>query len=139
MESTAFSYDTLTINEGHGLDGFNSLGLSGTKRVLFTMQSQAYMPWNFIGFRFGPFFACTLGMLGNSSSGFKNSKVYSQVALGVLIKNESLVLNSFQISIAFYPSIPGMGQNIFKPNSFQTTDFGLRDFEISKPGIVAFQ
>jgi len=134
-----FSYDTLTINEGHGLDGFNSLGLSGTKRVLFTMQSQAYMPWNFIGFRFGPFFACTLGMLGNSSSGFKNSKVYSQVALGVLIKNESLVLNSFQISIAFYPSIPGMGQNIFKPNSFQTTDFGLRDFEISKPGIVAFQ
>ncbi len=134
-----FSYDSLTINEGYGMNGFNSLGLSGTRRILFTMQTQSYMPWSFIGFRFGPFLACTFGMLGNSSKGFKSSKLYSQIGLGVLIKNESLVLNAFQISIAFYPSIPGMGQNVFKPNSFQTTDFRFRDFEVGKPGIVAFQ
>ncbi len=134
-----FTYDSLTINEGYGMNGFNSLGLSGTKRILFTMQTQSYMPWNFIGFRFGPFLSCTFGMLGDSFKGFKNSKLYSQIGLGVLIKNESLVLNAFQISIAFYPSIPGVGQNVFKSNSFQTTDFRFRDFEVGKPGIVAFQ
>ena len=122
-----------------GLDGFNSLGLSGTRRLLLSLQTQAYAPWNFIGFRFGPFATFTFGMLGNSSSGFKNSKVYSQIGVGILIKNENLVLNAFQLSIAFYPSIPGMGQNVFKTNSFQTTDFGFRDFEIRKPGIVVFQ
>jgi len=134
-----FSYDSLTINEGYGLDGFNSLGLSGTRRLLLTIQTQAYAPWNFIGFRFGPFLTYTLGMLGNSSSGFKNSKVYSLIGLGVLIKNENLVLNAFQISLTFYPVIPGNGRNIFKPNSYQTSDFNLRDFEIGKPGTVAFQ
>ena len=134
-----FSYDTLTINDGYGLDGFNSLGLSGTRRLLLSLQTQAYTPWNFIGFRFGPFATFTFGMLGDSHTGFTNSKVYSQIGVGILIKNENLILNAFQISIAFYPSIPGMGQNVFKPNSFQTTDFGFRDFEIGKPGIVLFQ
>jgi hypothetical protein len=106
---------------------------------LFTVQTQSYAPWNFIGFRFGPFITYSLGMLGNSSSGFRNSKVYSQIGLGVLIKNENLVLNAFQISITFYPVIPGNGQNIFKTNSYQTTDFGFRDFEIGKPGTVTYQ
>ena len=77
-------------------------------------------------------------MLGNAAEGFKNSKVYSQIGLGVLIKNDNLVFSSFQISISFYPAIPGIGQDIFKMNSFRTTDFGFRDFEIGKPGEVIY-
>jgi len=134
-----FSYDSLTINQGNGLDGFNSSGLSGTRRILFTLQTQSYAPWNLIGFRFGPFLTYTIGMLGDASTGFSKSKVYSQIGFGVLIKNENLVFNAFQISIAFYPSIPGVGQNVFKTNSFRTTDFGFKDFEIGKPGIVVYQ
>jgi hypothetical protein len=133
------SYDSLTLNEGYGLDGFNSSVLSGTKRLLFTLQTQSYAPWNFIGFRFGPFLIYSAGILGNSSTGFKNSKVYSQFGFGVLIKNEYMVLNTFQISIAFYPLIPGNGQDIFEINSFKTTDFGFKDFEIGKPAIVIYQ
>jgi hypothetical protein len=78
-------------------------------------------------------------MLGNASSGFKNSKIYSQIGVGVLIKNENLILNAFQISISFYPVIPGYGTNVLKTNSFRTSDFGFRDFEIGKPGIVLYQ
>lgn len=134
-----FSGDSLTINDGYGLDGFNSVNLKGTSRLLFTVQTQAYSPVNLIGFRFAPFVTYSLGMLGNSEIGFQNSKVYSQIGLGVLIKNENLVLNTFQLSIAFYPSIPGKGQDIFKINAFRTTDFGFRDFEIGKPAIVLYE
>jgi len=134
-----FSYDTLTLNDGRGIDGFNSRGFSGTNRFLFMLQTQSYAPWNFIGFRFGPFLVCSLGMLGDAISGFKKQKLYSQIGFGVLIKNENLVFNTFQISISFYPIIPGAGQNIFKMNSFSTTDFGFRDFEIGKPDIVMYR
>jgi hypothetical protein len=134
-----FASDSLTINDSYGLDGFNSTSLSGTSRLLLTIQTQSYAPWNFIGFRFGPYLNLSFGMLGNSETGFKNGKVYSQIGLGVLIKNENLVINTFQISIAFYPLIPGKGQNVFKMNSFRTTDFGFRDFEIGKPATVVFQ
>lgn len=134
-----FSNDSLTINDGYGLDGFNSPSLSGTSRMLFTMQTQAYSPWDFIGFRFGPYLICSFGMLGDQANGFKNSKVYSQFGLGVLIKNENLVMNTFQLSIAFYPSIPGKGQGIFKLNPFETADFGFSDFETGKPSTIIFQ
>ncbi|MFO7658693.1 MAG: hypothetical protein R6W78_16660 [Bacteroidales bacterium] len=134
-----FYSDSLTINDGYGLDGFNSPVLSGTSRLLLTLQTQAYTPWNFIGFRFGPYLILSLGMLADQLTGFINSNVYSQIGLGVLIKNENLVFKTFHISFAFYPVIPGKGQNILKVNSFKTNDFGLRDFEIGKPATMVFQ
>lgn len=134
-----FANDSLTLNDSHGLDGFNSSSLSGTSRILFTLQTQSYIPWSFIGFHFGPYLICSLGMLGDAETGFRNSKVYSHIGLGILIKNEHLVFKTFQISISFYPLIPGKGQNVFKVNSFRTTDFGFKDFEIGKPAILVFQ
>jgi len=131
--------DRLTINDGYGLTGFNSAGLTGSRRMLFTVQTQSYAPWNFLGFKFGPYLNFSLGMLGESGSGFKNSKAYTQFGIGTLIKNEFFVLNTFQISIAFYPSIPGDGNNVFRTNPLKTNDFGFRDFEIGKPSIRTFE
>jgi hypothetical protein len=133
------NYDSLTINNEYGLRGFNSLVLSGNSRLLFTSQTQSYAPWNFIGFHFGPYLNFSLGMLGHAKNGFRDSKLYSQIGLGVLIKNDNLVMNAFQLSISFYPVIPGKGTNILKINPFQTTDFGFHDFEIGKPEMVEFR
>ncbi|HLO59793.1 MAG TPA: hypothetical protein VK179_13680 [Bacteroidales bacterium] len=131
--------DSVTLNDGYGMDGFNSPSLSGTSRLLFTLQTQSYAPWNLIGFHFGPFLILSLGMLGDEETRFRNKKVYSQIALGVLIKNENLIISTFQLSLAWYPMIPGKGQNILKMNTFKTTDFNFRDFEIEKPAVVGFQ
>jgi hypothetical protein len=121
------------------MDGFNSPTLSGTTRLLFTFQTQSYAPWNLIGFNFGPFLILSLGMLGDPVTGLRNSKIYSQIALGVLIRNKNLIISSFQLSFAYYPSIPGKGRDIFKMNSFKTTDFEFSDFEIGKPVVQLFQ
>jgi hypothetical protein len=134
-----FSSDSLTLKDGFGLDGFNSTGLSGTNRMLLTLQTQSYAPWNVVGFRFGPFLSYSLGMLADAVTGFKNSRIYSQIGVGVLIKNENLVFSTLQLSISFYPLIPGLGQDIYKINSYKTTDFSFRDFEIGKPTTVLFQ
>ena len=134
-----FPYDSLTLNDGYGLDGFKSPVLSGTKRLLLTLQTQSYAPLSFLGFRFGPYLNCSFGMIGDDAGGFKNSKVYSQLGLGVMINNEHLVYSTFQISFSFYPSIPGIGQGVFKMNSFKTTDYRFRDFEIEKPGEIIYQ
>lgn len=134
-----FTNDGLTLNDGYGLTGFNSKGFSGTKRLLLTFQTQSYAPWDLVGFRFGPFLSLSLGMLGDDAKAFKNSKIYSQIGIGVLIKNVHLVINTFHVSLAFYPSIPGIGHDIFRINSFRTTDFGFTDFVVGKPEVVMFQ
>ncbi|MDY0102714.1 MAG: hypothetical protein RBS07_07220 [Lentimicrobium sp.] len=132
-------YDSLTINNEYGLRGFNSPLLSGNSRILLTSQTQLYAPWDFVGFHFGPYFTFSLGMLGDVEKGFRDSDLYAHIGLGVLIKNENLVMSTFQLTLSFYPEIPGKGFNVFKFNSFQTSDFGFRDFEIGKPATVVFR
>lgn len=134
-----FTSDRLTLNDEYGLVGFNSTTLVGKSRLLLTLQTQSYNPWDFLGFQFGPYFNYSIGMLADDETRFRKSKVYSQIGLGVIIRNENLIFSVFQISLAFYPSIPGVGNNIFKMNSFETTDFGFRDFEIGKPAPVEFR
>ena len=131
--------DSLTINDGFGLDGFNSSTLSGTNRILLSFQTQSYAPWNVLGFKFGPYLRYSIGMLGDANVRFTKSKVYSQIGFGFLIKNESLVFNTFQISISLYPSIPGVGNNVTKVNSFNTKDFGFSDFDLGKPSVIPFE
>jgi hypothetical protein len=103
------------------------------------MQTQSYAPWDLIGFRFGPFFNFTLGILGDEKTGFENRKVYAQIGLGVIIKNDYLVFNTFQLSISFYPVMPGGEPGVFKFNSYRTSEFGFGDFDIGKPATVLFQ
>jgi len=133
------SSDILTINNENGIPGFRSTSLSGTKKLLLTFQTQSYAPWNIIGFRFGPYLTCSLGMLGDEINGFKKSKVYSQLGFGFLIKNDFLVFEIIQISFAYYPSIPGSGNDIFKINPGQTKDFGFQNFELGKPTPVVYR
>jgi hypothetical protein len=133
------SHENITINNENGLRGFSTSALTGTKKIVVTLQTQSYAPWNVLGFRFGPYLIYSLGILGNDGTGFKNSHMYSQFGLGVLIKNEFLVFNHFQASISFYPIIPAEGENIFKINSNSTTDIGFRDFILGKPGTVGYQ
>jgi len=131
----SFPNDSLTINNENGIRGFGST-VSGTKKIVLTLQTQSYAPWNLWGFRFGPYLVCSVGMLNNRTSGFANSQAYTMLGAGTLIRTDYLVLSGFQLSVAYYPVIPGAGYNIFKINAFATTDFGLRDFYLGKPEIV---
>jgi hypothetical protein len=125
-------------DNGAGINGFDS-ALFGTKKFVLSLQTQLYSPWNIIGFRLNPYFNYTAAMLGNESDGFTKSRLFSSIGIGVLINNDYLVFNSFQFSISFYPNIPGQGNNIFKTNSFGTTDFGLQDFDFGKPRTVIYK
>ena len=131
--------DNLTINNENGISGFKSKLLSGSKKIVVTFQTQSYAPWNFIGFRFGPYLVCSLGMLGDNLKGFEKSKIYTLFGFGFLIKNEFLVFKIIQVSFSFYPSIPGEGDNVFKLNQGKSSDIGLQDFEFGKPVPVIYQ
>ena len=146
--------DYLALNEnvpfqgtyGAGFQGSNDAGISGfdsaiygTKKFVLSLQTQLYSPWNIIGFRINPYFNYTAAMLGNENIGLTKSRLFSSIGIGVMINNDYLVFNSFQFSVSFYPDIPGQGNNIFKTNSFGTTDFGLQDFDFGKPRTVIYK
>ncbi len=132
--------DYLTLNEHQqGISGFDTRNLFGTKKWVATFQTQSYSPWDAWGFRLNPFFNYTMGMLGNASEGFNNSRLYSQIGVGVIISNDYLVFSTFQLSFSFYPVIPDQGVSIFKTNALRTDDFGFQDFSINKPKTVHYE
>lgn len=133
------NFDRLTINEANGISGFDSRTLFGTKKILFTFQSQSYSPYSFLGFRLNPYLNYTIGILGDAANGFKKNKAYSQFGVGMIIRNDYLVFSSFQLSLAFYPEIPGNGSDIFLTNAIRTEDFGFQDFEIAKPEPIKYK
>ena len=128
--------DRVTISEENEIPGFKNPLINGTKKIFMEFQTQSYVPGNWHGFHFNPFINMTLGMLGDESDKVFNDKIYSVFSIGVLINNDYLVFNNFQVSFSFYPSIPFEGTNIFKTNNFKNTDYPLLDFEIGEPKIV---
>jgi hypothetical protein len=130
--------DQLTINENYGLSGFNSAEY-GTQKAVLTLQTQVYSPWNIWGFRVNPYFNYSIAMLGTAKKKISESRAYSKIGIGFIINNDYLVFSSFQISLSYYPSIPRVGENVFKTNSFETTDFGFQDFELAKPRTVIYK
>jgi hypothetical protein len=130
--------DKLNINEENGLAGFNS-ALYGTSKMVLSLQTQTYSPHSVLGFRLNPFFNYSIAVLGSPDNAMLRSKPYSKFTLGLLISNDYLVFSSFQLSLSYYPTIPYQGDNVFKTNTFETTDYGLQSFELAKPRIVDYK
>lgn len=131
--------DQLNINNDNGIQGFDSRTLKGTKKILLTLQTQTFSPWNISGFRINPFANVTLGVIGDEQHKLYEGPVYAKFGVGVLLYNDYLIFNSFQISFAYYPNIPDQGYNIFKTNSIQNTDVRLPSFEVGEPLVVPYQ
>lgn len=130
--------DLLTINEDYGIQGFNS-PVYGTQKMVLTFQTQSYAPKQIWGFRLNPFMNYTIAVIGNKNNSIDTNKTYSKIGVGLLIHNDYLVFSSFQLSLSYYPRIPFSGDNIFKTNAFETSDFGFQNFELAKPKIIPFK
>ncbi len=133
-----YAMDKITLNGTYGIDGFDSYELRGTKKVLLNFQVQSYAPYDLLGFRFSPFLSASVGFMGDNHNTFVTKDMYSKIGLGVVISNDYLVFNNFQLSLAFYPNIPGNGQNIFKTNNLRNTNFNLQQFDYGRPELVPY-
>jgi hypothetical protein len=130
--------DQLSINEEYGIQGFKS-AIYGNQKAMLTFQTQTYSPWTVFGFRLNPFFNYTIAMLGNEKTSLRDNQAFSKIGIGFLITNDYLVFRTFQISLAYYPTIPGNGNNVLKTNAFETSDFGFQDFGLGKPRTVIYK
>lgn len=131
--------DFLQLEGDKGLIGFDGPYYYGTQRMVLSGQVQTYSPWNLIGFRFNPYFHYNFGILANESYSLKRSPLYSGFGVGLMIINDFLVFNSFQLSLTYYPKMPAHPDGVFKTNSFNNEDFGLMNFEFERPYIATYR
>ena len=118
-----------------GIPGFKS-GLVGISKYVLSLRTQFYPPWQLIGFRFNPYLDINAAMLDDDQTRAHQNKIYTSLGVGLIIRNDYLVFNSIQLSLSYYPNIPGQGHHIFNTNSLRTKDYGLSGFELGKPSTI---
>ena len=131
--------ESLNINGSNGLTGFNSDLLTGNCRTVLNLAFVFYSPYKFMEFQFAGIIFTGFGRLSDTPLAMASGPVYRNYGLGLLIRNENLVLSTIQLSINFYPQIPGRMPNSFQFNPSSIPDIRFSDFYLSKADVVAYQ
>lgn len=134
-----FIKDRININEENGIYGFDSHEVFGTRKLVLNFQTQSYVPFSWLGFRMSPFVNFDLGFIGEEPNPFFKNDLYTKVGFGFLISNDYFVFDNVKISFAFFPNIPGRGQNIMKFNVNTDNPFDLEPYRYEPPHILEYQ
>jgi hypothetical protein len=131
----------ITIDGGGmgGLYGFSSSEVRGTNKALLKFESIIYTPINIVGFQFSAVIFGGYGMVGGIDNRLIESKIYQAYGLGFLIRKENLLIETFKISMGFYPNVPeGTGSKVKFNPSVSINNLRLQDYDFSKPELVSF-
>lgn len=129
--------DRLDLN-GQQLYGFSSEVVSGTRKTVLGSQTVFYAPFSFLGFRIAPVALFGLGTVDEEHDRWLANRIYPAFAIGLLVRNEYLLVKTFEVSIGFYPDVPGSANatTVFDPIS--SFDLGARGYAFSRPEEVGY-
>ena len=129
-------YEYINLN-GSQLYGFSSPLVKGKNKVILNFETVFYLPYNLLGFRLAPVLFLGFGMIGESFKSLVHSPVYPAFSLGLLVRNENLVFNTFELSVGFYPYLPGGAEGI-RFNPISNYNLKVRDFALPRPELVGY-
>ncbi len=127
----------LTLN-GDQLYGFNSDVVSGSRKTLLGFQTVLYAPWSIFGFRFAPVAFFGIGTVDEEHDQWLSNRIYPAFGLGLLVRNEYLLVKTFQVNIGFYPDVPGSGNATTLFNPISGFQVGARSYAFTQPETVGY-
>ncbi len=125
------------INLSSNIRGLSGNTQYGQDKLVANIETVAFSPWYFIGFRFAIYGFVDIGFLGFDNKLMSKNHLYSAIGAGVRIRNENLVFKTIQLRFTIYKLSP---ENISYTNfDIDTSERDLFDaIEIGKPKLVKF-
>jgi len=123
-----YSDEGLVFNCENGFSGFRNDSTENTQRLSVSFESVFFSPVNFYGFRFAFFGFADAGFLFGTNEFVGSGDILSAIGLGIRIRNDNLIFNTFQIRFGLFPNLPAYsrtspliisGQQLLKPNHFE--------------------
>ncbi|MCU0472220.1 MAG: hypothetical protein MUC93_02480 [Bacteroidales bacterium] len=122
-----YTDEHLVYNRENGFSDFRNDSVNGAQRLSLSLESVIFSPVNYYGFRFAFFTFADLGYLFGTNEVVGNGEILSSLGIGIRIRNDNLVFNTFQIKLAFFPNLPPYskvnyfsvsGETLLKPEGF---------------------
>lgn len=121
---------------GDQLARMNASGWAGDQKLLLRTETVAYAPFSLFGFRFAPVLVMALGTLGAEHEPLYRTTYRSAFGLGLLIRNERLLSNTFRVSFAFYPGLPPELGDPFRYNALNSLRLRSASLAPGAPDVV---
>lgn len=129
--------ENLTLQRSE-LYGFYSDQLLGKTKSFVNLETIIYTPYNVIGFRFAPIIMFGFGQVGNNMSDVFSGRVYQAYSLGLLIRNENLLFNTFEVTFGLYPHVPGTAGPGYSAGISSGRMARFSNFSIGKPDVLPY-
>jgi hypothetical protein len=122
-----YSNEFLKFENVNGFSGFKNDSVNGTQRLSVRLESVLFSQLNIYGFRFAFFGFTDFSFLSGTNEILGNGYSLSSIGVGIRIRNDNLVFNTFQIRIGFFPNPPSYsktdavvisGEQLLRPNNF---------------------
>lgn len=123
-----YSDEGLVFNRENGFSGFRNDSTKNNQRLSVSFESVFFSPVNFYGFRFAFFGFADAGFLFGTNEFVGSGDILSAIGLGIRIRNNNLIFNTFQIRFGFFPNLPEYsrtssllisGQQLLRPYNFE--------------------
>lgn len=133
-----YADEFLTFGKGEAVTGFRNDSLRGQKRLSVNLETVVFSPLKVYGFRFIFFGFTDLAFLGSTNENILAPSRVTGIGAGVRIRNDNLILNTFQIRLGYYPGLPVYsradhvyfsGEPLLKP----------RNFDAGPPSLIVYR
>ena len=132
-----FNGEFIDIGSANGLRGINNPAFRGRQSVVLNLETVVFSPLSILGFQSALFAYADLGWVGGSERAAFRNPLYQGYGVGVRLRNENLVFNTFQFRLGFYAGIPGIS-NPLRTEFSELPRTRLPDFNISAPEVIPF-
>jgi len=95
-----------TIADKEGIRGLKGDALKGLEKMVLQVESDIYSAFRLLGFRFAFFGYTDLGLVSRHNSIFNDPGLVSGLGIGVRIRNDQLVFNTFVLRFSVFPGKP---------------------------------
>lgn len=124
------AFDRLSIGNNDGFLNVNTRSISGLTKTSFIFNNIMYTPFKPFGFYVGFFAYAAFANLSPIQDITIGSKWYQSFGVGLLLRNEGLLVNSIRISFSFYPGFPSSN---YKFNPIWIYDLQVPEMTINQP------
>lgn len=129
------TYAPLRINTPYGVRGFTSDSALGDKRLTIQTETEFYLKYKLLGFKFAPFIYADASLLAPENQSLSKGILYPSLGGGVRTRNENLVFETIELRCYYYPrTIDGMKG--FKVVLSSNIKFRYNSNYVQKPDLV---
>lgn len=117
----------LSYFNDNGFSGFKNDSIRGNQRLSVSLESVLFSPVNYYGFRFAFFGFTDISFLSGSNQPIESGNILTGIGIGIRIRNDNLVFNTFQLRLGFFPNQPSYssinhviisGEQLLRPKNF---------------------